>query len=38
MDDNQMWSKQLRTIRQAQTVVEAHLKEVEDAWYRHFGR
>jgi hypothetical protein len=24
-------------IRQAQTVVEAHLKEVEDAWYRHFG-
>jgi hypothetical protein len=25
-------------IRQAQTVVEAHLKEVEDAWYRHFGR
>ena len=24
-------------VRQAQTVVEAHLKEIQDAWLRHFG-
>ena len=24
-------------IKQAQVVVEAHLKEIEDAWHRHFG-
>jgi Domain of unknown function (DUF4160) len=24
-------------IRQAQTVVGAHLKEIEDAWKQHFG-
>jgi hypothetical protein len=24
-------------IRQAQAVVSAHLKEIEDAWHRHFG-
>lgn len=24
-------------LRQAQHVVEAHLKEIEDAWHRHFG-
>ena len=24
-------------IRQAQAVVGAHLKEIEDAWQRHFG-
>jgi hypothetical protein len=25
-------------LRQAQTVVEKHLPEIEDAWHRHFGR
>lgn len=25
-------------LRQAQTVVEPHIKEIEDAWHRHFGR
>lgn len=25
-------------LRQAQSVVERHLAEIEDAWYRHFGR
>jgi hypothetical protein len=25
-------------LRQAQTVVENHLPEIEDAWHRHFGR
>ncbi|MFN8962558.1 MAG: hypothetical protein ACK5YV_13515 [Betaproteobacteria bacterium] len=24
-------------LRQAQTVVEAHIREIEDAWNRHFG-
>jgi DNA-directed RNA polymerase len=24
-------------IRQAQAVVEAHIKEIQDAWNRHFG-
>ncbi len=24
-------------VRQAQVVVEAHLKEIQDAWLRHFG-
>ena len=24
-------------IRQAQAVVESHLKEIQDAWLRHFG-
>ena len=24
-------------IRQAQSVVESHLKEIQDAWLRHFG-
>lgn len=24
-------------LRQAQTVVEAHIREIEDAWHRHFG-
>jgi hypothetical protein len=24
-------------LRQAQAVVSAHLKEIEDAWHRHFG-
>ena len=24
-------------VRQAQAVVAAHLKEIEDAWNRHFG-
>jgi len=24
-------------VRQAQTVVEAHMQEIEDAWQRHFG-
>jgi hypothetical protein len=24
-------------IRQAQTVVHAHLKEIQDAWSHHFG-
>jgi Domain of unknown function (DUF4160) len=24
-------------IRQAQTVVEAHLQEIQDAWHHHFG-
>ena len=26
-----------RQITDAQAVVEAHIKEVEDAWNRHFG-
>jgi Domain of unknown function (DUF4160) len=26
-----------RQLREAQTVVEAHLKEIQDAWNRHFG-
>ena len=25
-------------LRQAQAVVSEHLKEIEDAWRRHFGR
>jgi hypothetical protein len=24
-------------VRQAQAVVEAHLQEIQDAWFRHFG-
>jgi hypothetical protein len=24
-------------VKQAQAVVAAHLKEIEDAWHRHFG-
>lgn len=24
-------------LRLAQSVVEAHLQEIEDAWHRHFG-
>ncbi len=24
-------------IRQAQVVVEAHIREIENAWHRHFG-
>lgn len=24
-------------LRQAQIVVEAHIREIEDAWIRHFG-
>lgn len=24
-------------LRQAQTAVETHLKEIQDAWHRHFG-
>jgi hypothetical protein len=24
-------------VRQAHAVVEAHLKEIQDAWVRHFG-
>jgi hypothetical protein len=24
-------------IRQAQAVVEAHIKDIQDAWNRHFG-
>ncbi|MBI3154806.1 MAG: DUF4160 domain-containing protein [Burkholderiales bacterium] len=24
-------------VRQAHAVVEAHLKEIQDAWIRHFG-
>jgi hypothetical protein len=24
-------------VRQAQTLVEAHLEEIQDAWHRHFG-
>ena len=24
-------------LRAAQTVVEAHIREIEDAWKRHFG-
>ena len=24
-------------LKQAQTVVEAHIREIEDAWHRHFG-
>jgi hypothetical protein len=24
-------------LRQAQSVVEAHLQEIQDAWNRHFG-
>ena len=26
-----------RQLRQAQAVVSAHLKEIEDAWIHHFG-
>ena len=26
-----------RQLAQAQTVVEAHLKEIQDAWHHHFG-
>lgn len=26
-----------RQLGDAQTVVEAHLKEIQDAWNRHFG-
>jgi hypothetical protein len=25
-------------LRQAQTIVEAHIEEVRDAWHRHFDR
>jgi hypothetical protein len=25
-------------LKQAQAAVEAHRKEIEDAWHRHFGR
>jgi hypothetical protein len=24
-------------VRQAQTIVEAHIEEIKDAWHRHFG-
>ena len=24
-------------LREAQTIVEAHLQEIQDAWHRHFG-
>ncbi|CAN5891342.1 DUF4160 domain-containing protein [soil metagenome] len=24
-------------LRQAQAVVEAHIREIENAWHRHFG-
>ncbi len=24
-------------LKQAQTVVEAHIQEIENAWHRHFG-
>ena len=24
-------------LKQAQTVVEAHIREIEDAWHHHFG-
>ena len=27
-----------RQLGEAQTVVQAHLKEIEDAWHHHFGR
>ena len=27
-----------RELREAQAVVEAHLKEIQDAWNHHFGR
>jgi hypothetical protein len=27
-----------RQLIQAQAVVQAHLKEIEDAWLHHFGR
>lgn len=27
-----------RQLAEAQAVVQAHLKEIEDAWNRHFGR
>lgn len=27
-----------RQLRDAQTVVEAHIKEIENAWNLHFGR
>jgi hypothetical protein len=27
-----------RQLREAQAVVEVHLKEIQDAWIRHFGR
>jgi hypothetical protein len=27
-----------RQLAEAQAVVEVHLKEIEDAWNRHFGR
>jgi Domain of unknown function (DUF4160) len=26
-----------RQLREAQTVVEAHLKEIQNAWHDHFG-
>lgn len=26
-----------RQVREAQTVVEAHLEEIQNAWNRHFG-
>jgi hypothetical protein len=25
-------------IRQAHTIVELHIKEIKNAWHRHFGR
>jgi hypothetical protein len=25
-----------RQVRDAQTVVESHIREIEDAWHRHF--
>lgn len=28
----------VRQLTEAQVVVEAHFKEIEDAWYQHFGR
>ncbi|MBL0087002.1 MAG: DUF4160 domain-containing protein [Ideonella sp.] len=27
-----------RQLRDAQVIVEAHLKEIQDAWSRHLGR
>jgi len=25
-------------VRQAQAIVQAHVKEIKNAWHRHFGR
>lgn len=26
-----------KQLREAQSVVEAHIEEIRDAWFRHFG-